>query len=462
MLNGNRYLRNVLIIALAVRMLFIVAVLIFPVNLDYGAYDSEEYIALAKELASSGRFFRTGIHPTGVSRVDVPEIVRTPGYPLFLIPGVILGNIEVITVLFQIILSCLTVLLVYRIAANLFIRRDVAFIASLLVALDPMSIFYSVYIRTETLFTFIIAAFIYSLVRYLENFSLQRLLMAALIFLASIFVRPISYYFPILFVIVFMIFHPGNIKRKIFILHAVAFLVVSMAPTMFWENRNKLTTGYAGFSAIQDVNIYFFNAAGLSSIKENVPFKELQTKMGMMDLEDYFKYHPEQKTWNESERYNYMREEGLRVIGRDFWAYTILHAKGMFRVLLDPGMVKYTKLFKFEPEGQYLGAFVDRSIIRNARLLYEENTLLFGSYLVFGAIQLLMCCFLIAGLFPTNISYNTSIIFLVSIGLYFLLLSGGPGDGPRFRLQILPVYAILSAYGVFACWDKIKVLISRK
>lgn len=457
MFKGNKYLWYALTATLVVRLLFVLAVLIFPANLDYAATDSKEYITLAEELLSSGRFFRTGIPPTGISRVDVPEIVRTPGYPLFLIPGVILNNIKVVTVSFQIILCCLTVLLVYRIALNLFIRSEVAFAASLFVALDPMSIFFSIYILTETLFTFLIAAFIYSVLRYLENYSRRHILLAAVLLAASMFVRPTSYYYPMLFFGVLLVVRHKDINRKkIIFLHAVIFLVVSMGPALLWEIRNKAATGYAEFSALRDFNIYFNSAAGLLALQKKRPYAEVHVEMGYMDLEQYFKYHPDQRTWNESERFNYMKKEGLRIIRDDLWAYAVLHGKGMLRVLLDPGMVKLFKLFKLESEVQHLGIFVDRGIIEIVWFLYKEKPVMFISYVIFGTIQLLMFIFLITALFPRNIAYNAPIIVLLSIGLYFLILSGGPAEGPRYRLPILPVQAVLSAYGLFIWLDKIR------
>jgi 4-amino-4-deoxy-L-arabinose transferase-like glycosyltransferase len=460
MFKEDKYLWYAVTTTLVVRLLFVLAVLLFPVNLDYHASDSREYIALTEELLASGRFFRTGV-PVGVPGIDVPEIVRSPGYPLFLIPGVLLNNVQAVTGLIQIILCGLTVLLVYRVALNIFLRREIALAASLLVALDPMSIFFSIHVLTETLSTFLIAAFVYCVLGYRGNNVFRSLFLAAVVLAASIFVRPISYYLPPLLFLIFVIIRYEEIARKkLIFLYAAVFLVVSMGPALLWELRNKTVAGYAGFSAVQDVNLYFFNAAGLSALQKKRPYMDLQMEMGLLDLEKYFNYHPEQRTWDASQRFHYMRQEGLRIIRDDAWAYAILHAKGMLRVLLDPGIVKFFKLFKSDSEqGQYLGTFVDRGIVQTVWFLYKEKPVMFMSYVIFGAVQLLICFFMMTALFPRYISYKAPIIVLLSIGFYYLILSGGPGDSPRLRLSILPVQAVLSAYGFFIWWDKIRTSI---
>ena len=60
------------------------------------------------------------------TRPDEPEIVRTPGYPVFLLPGLAAGHVIPVTIALQVLASCLTVYLVYRITLLLFERRRLA------------------------------------------------------------------------------------------------------------------------------------------------------------------------------------------------------------------------------------------------------------------------------------------------------------------------------------------------
>ncbi len=112
---------------------------------DLGAFrepDTGTYLAAAENLAHSGRF---------ANAAGEPDILRTPGYPLVLVPGIWADAPEAWTTGLQILLSAFTVLLVYRIAALLLPKPDgtspgssalrhAPMMAAVLYALEPLSI----------------------------------------------------------------------------------------------------------------------------------------------------------------------------------------------------------------------------------------------------------------------------------------------------------------------------------
>jgi 4-amino-4-deoxy-L-arabinose transferase-like glycosyltransferase len=65
-----------------------------------------------------------------------------------------------------------------------------ALIAAMLYAIEPLSILFSSLISTETLFTAILMAGVYYLVRYLKRQSLTDLLVSSGALAASVYVRP--------------------------------------------------------------------------------------------------------------------------------------------------------------------------------------------------------------------------------------------------------------------------------
>jgi hypothetical protein len=69
--------------------------------------DTASYVGPAMELLAHHRFFNAG----------APEIVRTPGYPLLLVAGLRLGRLELVTITLQVLLSCVTVYMVYQAAS---------------------------------------------------------------------------------------------------------------------------------------------------------------------------------------------------------------------------------------------------------------------------------------------------------------------------------------------------------
>ena len=68
--------------------------------------DSASYIVPARELIAHHRFFSG----------SVPELTRTPGYPLLLTVGLLPGQLELAKIALQIMISSLTVYKIYRTA----------------------------------------------------------------------------------------------------------------------------------------------------------------------------------------------------------------------------------------------------------------------------------------------------------------------------------------------------------
>ncbi len=102
-----RPLAAVLGLALILRLGLLALVLVRSPKLEAThAADTHTYLQPACSLLASRDFVRQG----------VPELVRTPGYPLLLTLGVALGHVELVTVLLQIALSLATVWLVHRLA----------------------------------------------------------------------------------------------------------------------------------------------------------------------------------------------------------------------------------------------------------------------------------------------------------------------------------------------------------
>lgn len=457
MRRGPARIWYIILFAFVIRIFFVFSVNIFPINKSYHANDSKEYIALAKELVSNGRFFRTGVYEN-IGRLDTIEIIRTPGYPLFLVPGILLNNIDLVVIALQIILSCFTVYLTYRIALILFNNENAALVGAFLFAIDPMSVFYTIYILTETLFTFLVTLFAYFLLEYLQDRRLKHLIIASLALAAAIFVRPVAYFLPLFLTISAILYFALTYRQnKISFQHIAIFFFLAMGPLFLWQARNYVTTGYSGFSAITDINLYFYNGAAVTAANQGLSYEDLQIEMGLWEIKVYFQHHPEQRTWSEAQRLRYLREEGLKNIKSNLSTYFILHLKWMLRIILDPGNVKYFKLFKLESDKiQFIGLYNNFGIIKTIIFLVKTRPVMFCFYLIFGLLLIVNTFFIMAALFSNRTSLNIQIVAVWAIILYFLIISGSPGDGPRFRLPIMPLLAGFAGCGLSVIWKFFK------
>lgn len=438
----------VLLAAFVVRVLVpLLALIITKDNSVFHSRDTISYIRPAMELLSSGQFASNGI----------PEIVRTPGHPLFLIPGILLNKTELVTIALQIVLSCLTVYLIFRIALILFDRVELAVLCALMYVIEPLSILYTSKLLTETLFTCLIIFFLYYLLMYIKNRSLNQLLISAIALAASVYVRPISYYLPLFITVVLLIWILTTMpKKSILLIHTCLFFFVSMGLIGLWQIRNKAETGYTGFSAITDINLYFYQGASVIAVRQGVPYYEMQNKMGYRDKEVYFLNHPEQRLWNQSKRYQYMRKEGIRILRNDPFLYSKIHLKGIIRTLLDPGAIEYLKLYKLYPEsGGLLGIIVDKGLAKTVITLIKEKPIVFWINLLLGMLLALYFLFGVTALLSKNFIYDMPIITLLCVGIYFLIFSGGPNSLNRFRHPIMPFLCILAGHGLSLLFGKL-------
>lgn len=398
--------------------------------------DSQGYLRPAEELLHTGRFANEGR----------PEIMRTPGYPIFLLPGILLGNTVLVTIALQILLSLLTVWLVYLLTWRIFENEAAAAAAALLYALEPLSILYASLILTETLFAALITAFLFCLVDYFQRRqALATLVLAAVALAASVYVRPVSYYLPILVSLVLLPALLVRFKKMKYVLHAVVFLAVSMGLVAAWQVRNRVETGYGGFSAISDLNLYLYQGASARAKAEGLPFRDVQQRLRT------YEGHPEHISWTEAQRSAFMRAEGIRMILEHPRAYTLVHLGGVARILFDPGAVDYLKVFHSYPRlGGLLADIADRGLLPVVLGIARDNPLVFWTQLILFALLAAYYTLALLGLFRRSPAGLWERIALVAVMAYFVAVSGGPHGYSRFRHPAMPLLCVLAGYGLYS------------
>ncbi len=449
----NFTIRGVLTIAFLLRCLL--TSVVFAINHTSGAYtlDTELYLITARKLIESGQFANS----------VQPEIFRTPGYPLLLIPGILLGQQELVAIFIQIMLSCFTIFVIYKIALAIWGESKIATFCALLYAVEPVSILWLTLLMPETLFTALITLFIYLLIKYFTEKSWKYLLCAAITLAASIYVRPIGYYLPFLIAAILLIDSLTKIqKNKILMIHACVFFLVAMGSVGIWQVRNYVKTGYSGFAAVSDYNLYCYNGASVIAKQKNITFEEMSEQLGCNNPAKYLKFHPEQQEWSQSKIYRYMGKEGKKMIMSNTWDASIVHLEGTLRTLIETPAKLYLKRFtKQRRPALSLSSQIPKLLTGQTswRVIFSNFHI---SPLVFFAdlsLLLILGAYLLgvtAALLSSNFLKNRAMIMLVSIAAYFLAVSGGVAGGYRFRLAIMPIICLLGGYGLWLIVDKIK------
>ena len=436
----NRQLLSIILIALFLRALYPIA--IWLVRFDLTAFwqpDTLSYLLPAQNLLK----YMTGVSDNVHVFVGIfnPELVRTPGYPLFLIPGVAAGRVELVTVILQVLLSTATVYLVYRIALLIFESGKIAIVSAVLYSIEPLSINYTAYLLTETFFTFTLCLSVSWLIRWMKDEHISSLIFGTIAMAITVYIRPISLYLPVLLTFFFFAWSLCSQKKRL-LLQVSIFLVASISFIAPWNLRNYLTTGYNSFSAITSINLYFYHAAALNAAKSDIPFDEYKK-----DIEAEFnqKHHGWQDV-NQAESFNIMTEQGKDTILTNPWLFIKLNFWGMVKTALGPGIAVWWKtLWPDAPVG--LGAIINPFVTRPNES--PRNAVQYAYVLTEGlALFQLLFYYSMAlyTIFIMRAEHFWPVMLLLTVMLYLIMVPSILGVS-RMRHPVMPMLAILAGAG---------------
>ena len=446
----NNKIINILLLAFLIR--FIVIFLGFIINKDYSIFfspDSHKYMEIAKNLLYSGHFYYNG----------VPELSRTPGYPFFLFLCMLLSKNLLLIIIIQIIISSISVYYIYKIAQILFHDDKISLIASGLYAIEPLSIIFTGKILTETLFSFVFIIFVLNFLLYLDKKHIKYLIFSSILLAISTYIRPISYYLVIvifLFLIIRLLILKSDIKRLF--LESIIFLFIFILLLGIWQIRNYKVAKYKEFTAIPAINLYFFYGAAILAKKDHITFKEERTKLGYSNLEYYYKNHPEQKNWNQEKIYEYIRNEGKKIILKNPSIFLKIYLKGLIIILLDPGNHYYLKFYKIynRPSKGFLDKITTQGIFKTIAYIIKNKPVILFTILLFEMILITYWAFFLIGFIKASKKIKSLDIFLLIIASYFIIVAAGPNATARFRHTIMIIISIYGANGVKTLYNFLK------
>lgn len=210
--------------------------------------DSITYVYPAQTFLAYGQFWEA----VSVS----PLLMRTPGYPFFLaLVQLLTNNMTWAVVAAQNILSLVLLLPVYlttRRLADLSAARWAAGFCAASVLYFSLSFA----VLTETLCVFLLAWFVFFVVRWLENPRTRDLFCAALLLAAVVYVRPAAYYFV---PVAALFLAAAAWQKKLLKQTLLYFLIPSFLLIGAWHVRNFYQTGYGGFTSVGAYNMYIWN-----------------------------------------------------------------------------------------------------------------------------------------------------------------------------------------------------------
>jgi len=379
-------------------------------NGDYFYPDSATYLGPAKNL----------LHGLGyILEPGYPETMRTPGYPVFLLPFLAITNSVLPILIVQHLMNVALTIAIYVTVLRLGFERRTAFFAALIFAIDIPSIHHANKVLTETLFTLLLFVVFVLALRLSENTRLTFVAGVGLLCGALVLVRPVAI---VCFVVLAIVLAPKLRARG-----AIVLLLAGALIPIAWASRNRMETGVFTISSVGGSSMLEYRAAGAIAILDDYDFKEaLADRQGevtdVADAEIVRREHAEDADdVDPTVRSRYYGEIGRRI--------ALEHPGGLLLVTARGLLVEL-----FDSDWAALG-IISRLPQHLIELLLNVWTLL-----VF-----VLACFGTVSLFRTHRSFA---VLLLATVLYFLLISAGGESEARFRVPVMPMIAIASAVGL--------------
>jgi hypothetical protein len=432
-----------LLAAAIVRLTFLLIVLQRTGTSILTQGDTASYLTPGRNLFHYGTF-ATAIHPL------LPEIDRTPGYPIFAVlteslTGSLGGSIIPI-VLTQVLLSLVSLIILTRIASRTFANTSAGTFAGWLFAFEPVSITYSLRIMPETLFLFLLLVAIERLLIYQRTASYAALFTSCLSLAAATYVRPVAYYLGFAMALALAITERQKKGRH---WRPPVLVLLTIYPLLFaWQIRNNIETGYHGFSSIVEKNLYFFQAAEITAEQRRIPLDQQQQELGYVDQRHYDEAHPDQSTWTRAKQLQYMHTQATTILAAHPLLYLESHFKGVAVVALTPAASEPLQMLNAYPRDDSTPhRILNEGIFTSLYRLIQAHPTLTVTMAVFEIFLLLLYLFAIRGCFIPNAN-RLAILTLICFALYFLLISGGAQAVGRYRLPVMPELCVLAAGGL--------------
>jgi 4-amino-4-deoxy-L-arabinose transferase-like glycosyltransferase len=433
----------VLCVAFAIRFAFYISLQPWNnevVNKTILVTDSPSYHNLALSLISTKSF-------------ESFDGFRTPGYPIFLaIFYSIIPNSVWLALFVQILISVLSAYLVYKIASFYF-SKNVSLLASFLFAIDYIQIISSVQIMTDTLFVFFFLEAILFLCKYFKFNKTTSLIYSSLLLGCATFVRPVSYLFPIVVVLLLIFISHTNYKRKLYLSVLYCFVFVfTLSP---WIIRNHYTFGDASLTSVSGYNLLFYNVASVESYKSKMPIDVVQKNLGELAIKSGCNPANSLTTLANTKIYTKI---SIDYIKANFVLYCIRNINGIIYMYCASPAGAIIQNFHIESKyadyvmnNRYTSGFKYSDIFKLMSPI-ELLITFFGFVYLFANYLFSVYGLTISMRIKENFKF---ILFAVFIVLYFTALTGIVGAS-RYRMPFMPFINIFCATGIANFYKIIK------
>jgi len=367
--------------------------------------DSGKYLQLANSVRTTGVFSYTGQTPTDS---------RAPLYPLFLVGIQSVSDSGTAIRIAQAFLDSISCIILFFVASTIFSSTVIAYVSSILFLFHPEIVGSNTFILSETLTIFLLLCTFLLCVMSLKTKSLTHWGMSGLLLGLTTLCRPVTLLFPPFAFILGILFVRRAKKHFLGLLFLFIVFIATLAP---WTIRNYIVfEEFIPVSSNAGGNLFIASKKAWNGTYNN-EILAIRTKIGSELPSDALgHYHVD----------NELKKRALATIKADVPAYFSLCFRRFFELWCGiPGGKEMLK-------GHYL--------ITNFIYLYHYVMVIFALY---GCSHLVF-----------KKSINELHIAAISFILYFTLIHCALVALPRYRIPIIPMFLLFSAYGMVSLFRR--------
>lgn len=322
----------------------------------------------------------------------------------------------------------------------------VAVPASLLVALDPVSIGFSATLMGETLGAAILLVAMLIFLETLKNPGWWRYLVAGCLLGVTALVRAATLYLVFLMIVPLLLCRELRFSRRL--IFTGLLLAGFIIPVGGWMLRNKITSGRLHFAAITGYNLLYTNAGSLVAWQEKVPLSEARAMIAQR--------HAVELEGVGSDPCALSRKDArlaMDIILVSPGKYSLLHAAGGLATLFATRGEDVAGIILGTQAGSDTALFrvlFSQGPRQALRMLKQRGWL--SVFSVVEVLVLLACyMFFFIGIFRFRWKPDWLTVFLLVAYTAALV---GPVADSRFRIVFMPLVYIYAARGVLSLRNK--------
>lgn len=456
-----RIVLYIVLLGLILRLtIFLLVFNFYGINPGFFWADSTQYTALAKNIFLGNGFSLQATLPY------IPDMLRTPGYPLFAGAIYKLFGSFLPVVFVQVIMNSLIPLITMWLALRISSRPSVAYLAGLMTALEPHLILYTLSLSSEGLFVICFLSFLVFFIRLLERRRTADIFLAGLFLSIAAIIRPsFAYFLPV--GVLILAWKPFREKRFLVGLWQIAFFfLIGSSLLAPWLYRNYRLTGQITLSTIGWVNVYTRLAGTVDAAAKKQPFVTSYVDLLTKLRDEGFLTQVHETELYDARFIPLMQERSWAILKRHPIEFLLLQPLSIHTIFTSDNMLTLlSRSLHVLPLPQRPPFSPTMLVLEKGpwQAIQEIRPFLKGTYLLAYGLRFMWYVIFLCAMWGTYKLYISGTPHQKRlIGLYWLLilfftvtlLPVAASLEARYRVPFEPLYFSFSAAGLMSVWKR--------